>query len=282
MTRYLIVWADGIGTAKLDPRDADSVLLDVVLELITSLGEHGVQATDQKVPWKASMARIGGNTSWHNAAHEGVIMIDDILNRQTDINTKVILLGYSGGCKVIHDWLASRQDQHYRVAAVGYLSDPFRPADAWQAGTPDPGGRGIAGDHSNPLWDRTFWTSFYKDVISSCPDNSPLRTLADLSDKIPGSFVEDFGEHQHLGNWQLATYIGMWRKDPLGYLRDLPGRMRQARIGVQGYLLEGTHTKAYTNEYVTYSNGVRDPRPLTVRIAHTISYKVRKDLKETR
>lgn len=273
MAKFLIVWADGIGTRKLDPRDADSILLDVVMELMTSLREHGHQVADHKVNWKASMAMVGGNTSWHNAAHGGVIDIDNMLNA-TAGDERIIMLGYSGGCKVIHDWLDTRRDELHRVAAVGLLSDPFRPRYSWQYDTPDPGGSGICGERDTPVR-ATFWTSFHKDVISSCPFDSPLRTLADLSDKIPGSFVEDFGDHIRLGNWQLANYIGMWRKDPLGYFRQLGPRLDAARRGVEGYLT-GAHTTAYTRPF-----GTGGDRPLTLRLAHTISYRVRKDLKET-
>lgn len=276
-TKFHIIWADGIGTRKLDPNDEASVLLSVVQHLASSLSEHGHQAYSSKVPWRASMAMVGGNTSWHHAATEGVWMIDEIIREYADGNTKFILLGYSGGCKVIHDWVNTRPT--HQVAAVGYLSDPFRPRGRWQSGTLNPHGHGIAGEDEGPIGGKTYWTSFSEDVISSCPPDSPLRTLADLSDKIPGSFIEDFSSHIRLGNWQLATYIGMWRRDPLGYFRSLGPRLDLARRGVEKYLT-GAHTTAYTREFVTVSNGVEDRRPLTQRLADTISYKVRKDLKE--
>lgn len=275
--KFLVVWADGIGTSKLDPKDEASILLSVVTRLMESLRSHGHEVGMMKVPWKASMARIGGNTTWHNAAAEGVRMVDEIVREHAETNTRIILLGYSGGCKVIHDWVNGHP--HSLVAAVGYLSDPFRPGRKWQSGTQDPGGSGIAGEDAGPLQDRTFWTSFWQDVISSCPLDSPLRTPADLSDKIPGSFVEDFSTHVRLGNWQLATYIGMWRKDPLGYFRSLGPRLDAARRGVEKYLT-GSHTTAYTREFLTVSNGIEDRRSLTHRLGDTISYKVRKDLKE--
>lgn len=272
MARFAIIWADGIGTAKLDPRDADSVLLDVVLELTTDLAERGHQSFDYKVPWKASMATIGGSTSWHNAAHGGVLAIDDLV-LGLHVDTQVILLGYSGGCKVIHDWLDSRPQHLWRVAAVGYVSDPFRPPNRFQSGTPNPGGYGICGSKLGPLPAKTFWTSFADDVISSCPEDSPLRTPADLSDKIPGSLLDDLGEHLRLGDFQLANYIKLWRRDPLAYLVGLPGRMRVARQGVMNYL-GSAHTLAYTRPFVSHIKP-EDDRPLTMRLAATIAYKVR-------
>lgn len=272
MAHFHIIWADGIGTRKLDPRDEASILLDVTLELIANLSEHGHTVSDHKVNWKASMAMVGGNTSWHNAAHGGVLDIDEAI-RHLGPEDRVILLGYSGGCKVIHDWLDARPQHLWRVAAVGLLSDPFRPATRYQSGTPDPLGSGICGGDYGPIPDRTYWTSFPADVISSCPPDSPLRTLADVSDKIPGSFLEDVGEHLHLGNFQLANYIKLWKRDPLAYLAGLPARMHTARQGILGYL-GNAHTLAYTRDFTSHLDP-NDHRPLTVRLAATISYKVR-------
>lgn len=276
MAKFLIAWADGIGTQKLDPEDVRSVLIDVVRRLETGLRGHGHEVASAKVMWKASMAGIGGPTSWDDAAAEGLVLLDEIIRLRATGDTKIILLGYSGGCKVIHDWLDSRPLD--RVAAVGLLSDPFRPADAWQSGTLNPHGSGICGGQQGPIPDRTYWTSYWEDVISSCPDDSPLRTFADLSDRIPGGFLDDFGGHLRLSNWQLANYIKLWKRDPLGYLFGLGRRMGLARRGVEGYLT-GAHTTAYTREFVTEVNGVTDKRPLTHRLADTISYRVRKDLK---
>lgn len=270
----LIVYADGIGTARLAPDDGRSILMSVVRRLVTRLREQGKEVTPVRVEWPASMAGIGGNLPWDKAAAVGVADLNRIVRAHP--GEQVILLGYSGGCKVIHDWLDSRPLEN--VAAVGLLSDPFRPADAWQSGTLNPHGSGICGGQQGPIPDRTYWTSYWEDVISSCPDDSPLRTFADLSDQIPGGFLDDFGGHLRLSNWQLANYIKLWKRDPLGYLFGLGRRMDLARRGVEGYLT-GAHTTAYTREFVTEVNGVTDKRPLTHRLADTISYRVRKDLK---
>ena len=234
----LVIYADGIGTAQVSADDGRSILRRVAVPLGQKL-----DARVERVEWPASMARIGGPLSWTDAAHRGVLAIDRMLAENP--GEQVVLLGYSGGCKVVHDWLDSRPQHLWRVRAVGLLSDPFRPSGRWQADTPDPGGWGICGQRLGPIPGRTFWSSWHEDVISSCPSDSPLRTLADLSDKIPGSFLYDLRGHLVAGDWQLATYMGMWRRDPLGYLRDLPRRMHVARTGVEGYL-NSAHTLAYT------------------------------------
>lgn len=250
----LIVDAYGIGSKKIAVDDGASILGVASMELGGLLGARRV-----KLPWEASMAGVGGPLSWEIAAHKGVLSLDHLVEQNP--HEDLVLLGYSGGCKVVHDWLDARPEHHHRVKAVGLMSDPHRPYGRSQAGLPDPGGWGICGQRLGPIPGRTFWTSHPDDVISSCPPDSPLRTLADLSDRIPGGFVDDFAGHMQLNSWQLANHIKMWKRDPLAYLSGLPARMHVARLGVEGYLT-GSHTRAYT----------RDTPSLAVRLARTINW----------
>lgn len=257
----LIVTADGIGTSGIAPSDSRSIIGHVSARLGQKLRSHRVVP----VSWPASMAGVGGGMSWTSAAHRGVLDLDKIFADHP--GERVILLGYSGGCRVVHDWLDQRPQKRHRVAAVGLMSDPYRPADRWQHGLPDPGGSGICGGRHGPVAARTFWTSAPGDVISSCPPDSPLRTVADLSDKIPGAFLTDLTGHLKRGDWQLATHMGLWRKDPLAYLRGLGPRMHRARLGVEGYLT-GAHTTAYTRPHEGGAS-------LAHRLADSIAWSVR-------
>lgn len=268
----LVIYADGIGTAHLADDDGRSILLAVVRRLVERLREQGKDVLPLRVKWPASMATVGGPLSWGQAAKIGVDNLDRIMRENP--GRSVVLLGYSGGCKVIHDWLDSKpRFELERVKAVGLLSDPFRPSTRWQDGTPNPGGYGIAGARLGPVGGRTFWTSFREDIISSCPADSPLRTVADLSDKIPGSFLDDLGRHLREGDWQLANYMRLWRKDPLAYIRSFAPRMAAARAGVKGYL-GSAHTFAYTREFAT-PDKPGDRRSLAFRLADAIAYRVR-------
>lgn len=266
----LIAFADGIGSARLaDDDDEHLILRKVADRLANSLRHHGYVVDIARVEWPASMAGVGGPLSWTVAAHHGVLAIDHLARVYPD--RRLILLGYSGGCRVVHDWVDTRAHDRPRVIAAGLLSDPFRPASRWQHGAPDPGGWGICGQRVGHLPDATLWSSHPDDVISSCPPDSPLRTLADLSDRIPGGFADDFANHMRYGNWQLATYIGTWRKDPLGYLNNLVPRMRAARRGIEAYLT-GSHTTAYVRQFDSHDG---DYRPLIDRLADSLSWKVR-------
>lgn len=257
-----ILYADGIGSARFSPNTGNSILEVTATRLSAALG-----APMERVEWPASMAGVGGPMSWEEASRIGVEYIDDALARSAE---PVVLLGYSGGCKVVHDWMDQAGLRISRVAAVGFVSDPFRPKGKGQYGTPDVPGFGICGPRTGPIPDRTFWAAWPGDVITDCPGDSPLRTLADLSDRIPGGFLDDLGNHLHLNSWQLANYMQMWRRDPLGYLFGLGERIDEARRGIEGYL-GSAHTLAYTHPW----GPPEDDRSYAVRLADSIAWAVR-------
>lgn len=256
----LIVYADGIGTNAIPAEDARSVLWKVAERLARLQGGTAI-----RVEWPASIGPIGGRMSWNDATKIGITEVDRIL--AANPTEPVVLLGYSGGCKVVHDWMDARPDKLEQVKAVGLVSDPFRPWGKHQHGTPMPPGRGILRERPGPIPGRTFWSAWVGDVITDCPDDSPLRTAADLSKNTPGGVLADLGRKIHLGDWQLANYMRLWLRDPLGYLRGLGERMRVARVGVEGYL-GSAHTLAYTRPW----GPNEDHRSYVERLADTINY----------
>ena len=260
----LIITCDGIGTAGVSPGDSRSILGHVSARLAQKTGQHRIIP----VAWPASMAGIGGPKSWTVAAHMGVLALDKIAREHPD--QPLILLAYSGGNRVVHDWLDTRPAEHARVAAVGLMSDPYRPLGREQHGTARMPGWGICGQR-RALPGRTYWSASAADVITCCPPDSPLRTFADLSDQIPGALLADLAGHLRRGDWQLATHMGLWRRDPLGYLRNLGPRMDAARRGVEGYL-RGEHTLAYTRPHHTPDGRGES---LAHRLADTIAWALR-------
>lgn len=254
----IVVYADGIGSAAIPAGDERSILLAAAQHLATKRDCPMV-----RVEWPASIGPVGGGMSWSDAAKIGVEEVDQIL--AANPLEPVVLLGYSGGCKVVHDWLETRPSQLDRIAAVGFISDPFRPKGLHQHGTPPPEGYGICGAKRGPIPGRTFWSAWVGDVITDCPDDSPLRTAADLSKNTPGGVLGDLGKRLRLGNWQLANYMKLWRRDPLAYLFSLGRRMDEARRGIEGYL-GVEHTLAYTRSWG------EDGRSYAVRLADTINY----------
>lgn len=268
MTNYVILWADGIGSAKVpEPDYAGSILYEVVRPLVANLTRRRHFATDKRVVWPASMAGIGGPLSWEDATREGVQWLNNTIS-ETPEDIQVILLGYSGGCRVIHDWMDQNPDLLDRVAAVGLLSDPYRPLGRSQYGTRSLGGWGIAGQRRGPIPQRTFWTSVEGDVISDARPDALLRTVADLSDRIPGGFLDSLWGHHLDGSWQLAWQLNVIRTNPLGWLGTLGVRLDQARVDIHGYMT-GRHTLAYLEPHETASGN----ESLAQRLADTVAYK---------
>lgn len=264
----LIVHADGIGTARLDDDDGRSILNHVVRRLAAKTAAHPT-----RVHWPASMATVGGGMSWTNAAHLGILDLDRIVRERPD--QRLILLGYSGGCRVIHDWLDYRPEQRHRVAAVGLMSDPYRPYGREQHQTPPTSGWGVCGQRVGPLGGRTLWTTHPHDVISNAMPDALLRTFADLSDSIPGGLLADLRGHHQRGDWQLLWQLGALRTNPLAWFGTLGYRLEQARRDINGYLT-GVHTKGYTDPFVTIEPDTRveDHRSLAHRLADSLAWKV--------
>lgn len=267
MANIAVVYADGIGTAKLGTDDGDSILRQVVNPLVASLTSHGHQVPAIKVTWPASMAGVGGTQSWDQAARVGVEDLDRIIAAHPDM--RFILLGYSGGCKVIHDWLDRNQESLDHVLAVGLMSDPFRPLGKQQDNLPTQGW-GVCGQRKGPIPGRTFWTTFPGDVISDATWDAVLRTLADISHVLPGAFLWELRTHIERGDLQLAWQIGVFRRDPLAWLRGIGPRLERARRDVHGYLT-GAHTSAYVNPFM-------DGPSLADRLAATLSWAARRRL----
>lgn len=257
-----IIFADGIGSANVS--DSESIILKIVERLV----ELNPSWTYSRVIWPASMATVGGSHSWVDASKIGVDHVEALIQDRPD--ERFVLLGYSGGNRVIHEWL----DRAYnfkldRIAAVGLMSDPWRPEGRKQYELPYTYGWGICGQNLGPIPDRTFWTTVPGDVISDAGYDSILRTPADASDVMPGQFLSDLAGHLKSGNLQLAWQIGVFQKHPLKWVMNLWPRLDRARIDIEGYF-GGRHTSDYINPYA-------GGRSLAHRLADSISHHVKQN-----
>lgn len=266
-TKILIAYVDGIGTGNLGSDEGATLINAVVAPLTKSLRDHGHLVRPVRVAWPASMAGVGGSKSWDQAAAEGEHNLDELVRAIPE--EKVILVAYSGGNKVVHDWLDHNPDQLDRVLAVGLVSDPFRPRDRQQDGWATQGW-GIAGERLGPIPKRTFWTTVPGDVISDALPDSFLRTPADVGHVLPGAFVHDLTGHLRDNNLQLAWQIGLFRKNPLAWFQAFGPRLDRARLDVHGYLT-GQHNEAYRKPFA-------GGPALVDRLAATLSWAARKNL----
>lgn len=255
-----IIYADGIGSNAPGVTDSQSILHKVVERLI----EHNPIHTETRVSWPASMASVGGPLSWPESSKIGVEDIGRIVDNVSD--KQVILLAYSGGNRPVHEWLDQNPDKLHRVAAVGFMSDPYRPRNRQQHGLPATLGWGICGERLGPIPSRSYWTSAPGDAISDALPDAIIRTAGDVSDAMPGSFLMDLGKHVRDGDLQLAWKIGEFKKNPFAYFMGLGPRLAQARIDIDGYL-NGRHTTAYV---APHEGGLS----LAHRLADTINWRL--------
>lgn len=255
-----IIYADGIGSGALPDRAPQSILYQVVERILF----HKPGYTVSKLRWPASMVGIGGPYSWTEASNKGVDELDKIIDQHPE--RCFILLGYSGGCRVIHDWLDQSPSRLSKIAAVGLMSDPFRPQSKQQYGMSETEGWGICGQREGPIPSRTFWVSAPGDVIPDALPDAILRTPADASDVMPGQFLWDLRTHLTDGNLQLAWQIGVFRRNPLAWLMGLGPRLHQARLDIRGYL-NGRHTTDYIEPY---DGGLS----MAYRLADSINWKI--------
>jgi hypothetical protein len=158
------------------------------------------------------------------------------------------LLGYSLGAEVVTRFLEAQQRGDYPDCAVVWAANIANPLRR-QGDSIDPGqvGFGINGQRG-PWPDHvfTFEVANPADGITSCPADSPLRTLADAASAF--SFAA-------LGGWSLdlAARIrrNRWQPDSFGWwlhpLRTWNLWSRAADL-MAGYLVGGTHNTAYLDD----------------------------------
>lgn len=259
-----ILVADGIGSYGTTSKIVDHV----ANRLSSKTGAPAIW-----VPWKAAMfGGIGGQSgTWAENSREGVHqMIEQVLKANDD----VVLLGYSGGNRVVHEFLTECPHLLDRVAAVGLMSDPWRPRDRWQSGTAKPNGWGVVGEDYGPIPERTYWTSATDDVISAALPDALMRYAADLCSGGPDEIIEEAIKRFRSNSFQLAVQYHLIQRDPLRWFLGLGPRIDQLTRDAHGYL-NGRHTGAYTEPH--YESDRNDGRSLAHRLADTIAYKVRKE-----
>lgn len=222
------------------------------------------------IDYPAAMLKVvGGKYTWEESSREGVRLLLDEMGTHDE---EVILLAYSAGNKPLHDFLEMFPELHKRILAVGFMSDPWRPADKFQAGTRRPIGYGVKGQRLGPIPDRTFWTSVYNDAISAAFPDALIRYVADSINGSIDEIITEAIELGKLGTFQLSWQLGVVKREPFTWFFGLGGRIAQFGVDVLGYL-SGDHTRAYTDPYKTDDGKTES---LAVRFGDTIAWKVKK------
>lgn len=170
------------------------------------------------LPWSAVYGPVGGNImgeSFSSAVERGeAILIDEIRKGP------VIVVGYSGGAELAGN-VATRFRDHPNLVFAGLVADPSAPS----AITGLPGIRG--GRYLYEYAWNIQWASNPKDVICSCPVDSPLRAIAKTSEGFslgdPKFWTRDLLDELRRGKiwrWIFGDYRKYERAyvDACGYL----------------------------------------------------------------
>jgi hypothetical protein len=210
----------------------------------------------REVPWSASYGPVPAalGSSYDQSLNTGRTML---LKAIKDDPNPVALLGYSGGAALagnVASEISWGRHTGLDVRGVGLISDPRR-----HPGLTDPTW-GIAGARMIlprfPVWS----LADPADVITSCPGNSPLRTLADQSAAFsladPVAWGADLVGRLKTNQWQAVRLD--WRNP-----RAVLAQYRQAIVDAEGYL---------TGDHTGYSRRIyRDGRTYTQWLADRIN-----------
>ena len=241
--KYVISWARGIG----EPIDNNTCAL------VARKVQKEVEARTRGVKVKpyvqlhenAWPAQYGHGTSFNEGLKKVKAIQTSIINKNSIEDARHIILGYSGGAAGIGDWLVDQQPETLRqVLAVGLISDPSMPQYI-DTQTKLGGERvwGIRGSRTVPILERTKWIYNHNDVICCCPENSPLRTIAEAtSDFELGDRTTWGGVLRQLAmGGAFARLSAQLNRNP-DRLKAINDRYLQARLDAIGYIGGGEHT----------------------------------------
>ncbi|MEV0946136.1 alpha/beta fold hydrolase [Rhodococcus sp. NPDC049939] len=210
------------------------------------------------VPWEASYGPVPDphGVSFDEALRTGREML---LENIADDPNPVVLVGYSAGAALAGHVAAEISWGNHPgldLRGVGLISDPFRhPMNVVNATA---SGWGIAGRRIIPVAFPVWQLADPADVITCCPPDSPLRTIADQSTAFsladPHAWVEDLLDRLRTRRWQAT--IRDWRNIP-----QVWRAYTRAISGVKGYL-NGEHTsyhlRCYPGSTRTYCEWLAD------------------------
>lgn len=140
--------------------------------------------------WVGYPALYAGDLSYEQSLAVGVEAMKAAVTEETAVKgNHVILLGYSQSAVVVRRLLAEAKTGKFGdptwnaewIKAAGLVADPVRPKGVALEYDPHPGWYGVAG--TEPVWDAVplLEMAAHRDPISSVPDNSLIRSLADFS-----------------------------------------------------------------------------------------------------
>ncbi|QSE94169.1 alpha/beta fold hydrolase [Rhodococcus pseudokoreensis] len=195
-----------------------------------------------EVPWSAQYGPVPAplGSSFDTSLRTGRLMLLDYIRRDPN---PVVIIGYSGGGALagnVAAEIARGEHPALDVRGVGLISDPLRPMTRTDYTWGIAGKRWINADF--PVWH----LADPSDVITSCPEDSPLRTFADQSASFALADLRSWGwdlvDRIRRRRWQAT--IRDWHNAP-----EIWRAYTQALHGADGYLRRGDHTSYHLRRY---------------------------------
>ncbi|MCX4094284.1 PE-PPE domain-containing protein [Nocardia sp. alder85J] len=197
------------------------------------------------LPYPAALGPIGpdGNPLGPSEDESVAAGVDALVRSIRSRVNPVGLLGYSLGAEVISRFLEARARGEFADCVVAWsacVANPLRREG--DSIDPNPYGWGIAGQMRADPAHPHFEVANALDTITSCPADSPLRTIADAMSAFSfaelGGWTEDLADRLRHDRWQPGD--PQWWLHPARTWR----RYDEAAADVIGYLT-GQHNTAY-------------------------------------
>ncbi|MGW2664154.1 PE-PPE domain-containing protein [Nocardia tengchongensis] len=229
----------GTGEALGSP---ENMLTSVTGQLDPEIYEIGADVDYPASIGPANPQRNLAGCSEQQSIDRGVAALVQAIHATPD---KVGILGYSLGAEVVTRFLEAKARGEYpdcELAWAANVANPLRREG--DSIDPEPVGFGISGQRGPwpdefPIWE----VANPADAITSCPRDSPLRTLADTVSAFGfadmGAWTSDLADRLRRNCWQTAQF-GSW-----AHLLHIWELWSQAAELMEGYLTGGEHTAAY-------------------------------------
>lgn len=239
--RMTAMFCGGIGESS--PTDTRTEVTGLLAEVARYLDPYKFET--QWHPWQAQygpVPKING-TDYEESVKRGIASLARAI-RQCD--NDVVGIGYSAGATLWGRFLeeladGKHGDIYHKVKGVAFVAHPERRRGDSLGNTGTGFGIGrewFGGPDSIP----TIELAYPDDVICCCPENSPLRTIADQTAQM--SFIDvhgwalDLADRLKNNRWQAVRMN--WRQ-PLTILR----LYNEAIEDAYGYAMGGDHTDGY-------------------------------------
>lgn len=217
-----------------------------LLNHVTILLDRTKYIIGADIPYPASIGAANPNTnplgcSEEESVVQGVKLIVDYVRACPNV---VGLIGYSLGAETVSRFLELKVQGQFadcEIAWVGLVANPNRaPGESIDSNSV---GYGINGVHAPyPAHIPVFTAANPQDGITSCPEGSPLRTLADHVSNFTfagTSWSEDEMNRLLSNRWQPTD--ANWWAHPV----ETWNKYNTAAALMRGYLFDGQHNTAY-------------------------------------